>query len=91
MAANRGLYGQAEGNEKRSQTEWLSDRMDENHLVEGEWLGRMINCAKDGNMKGMALVRDQMRAAYIRGKVPPNLAQERADSCLRQAGIHLKV
>jgi len=87
----RGLYGQNEGNESRNGTAVMEDKLAENELVEGEWLNPMRKAAKGGRMKELARLRDGMKAAYVKGGVPADLAQERADSCLRQALIHLRV
>lgn len=89
--ANRGLYGQDEGNGTRNATEQFGDRLDENWLVEGEWLTPMIEAAKKGKLQEMGRLRDKMKTVYIDGGVPPVLAQDRADSVLRQAMGKLKI
>ena len=88
---SRGLYGQNEGNEQRSQNEWMDDRIHENWLVEGEWLKPMIAAAEQGNLKEMGRLRDAMKRTYIKGGVKSELAQDRADSTLRQAMGRLRI
>jgi hypothetical protein len=88
---NRGLYGQCEGNETRGTAAVLEDRMADNLIAEGEWMKRMNAAAKKGDMKLLASIRDEMKEWGMKGGVPQALAQERADSVLRQALIHLRV
>jgi hypothetical protein len=88
---NRGLYGQSEGNEKRIDSAVLSDLLMANEIAEGDYLRPMEKLATKGDLKGMAKLRDNMRNAYIIGKVPANLAQDRADTVLRQAMRLLKI
>lgn len=88
---NRGLYGQTEGNESRSNNAVMEDRLSENFIAEGEWMVAMNNAAKDGDMKEMGRLRDAMKAWGVKGGVCPAKAQERADSVLRQASIYLKL
>ena len=88
--ANRGLYGCAEGNEVRGKGEKWDDHLNENRIAEGEWLNSMIRAAKEGDLKELTRLRNAMRTRYIQGKVNPTLAQERADSNLRQAMNHFK-
>lgn len=88
---NRGLYGQSEGNESRSNSAVMEERLSENYLAEGRWMDAMNEAAKDGDMKEMGRLRDAMKTWGIKGGVAPALAQERADSVLRQASIYLKL
>jgi hypothetical protein len=87
----RGLYGQNEGNESRSTSAVLTERLRDNEICEGEWLAPMQEAAKNGNMKRLARLREDMKTSYVQGGVPAILAQERADSLLRQALIYLRV
>jgi hypothetical protein len=88
---NRGLYGQAEGNETRNANAVLEDHLRANEIAEGEYIAPMEKFAKQGNMKAMAKLRDTMKANYIRAGVPAHLAQQRADSVLSSACRFLKV
>lgn len=89
---NRGMYGQAEGNENRSTSAVLEDRMLENEMIEGEWLNPMRAAAKKGNVQELGRLRNAMVKSYTNLGVPAAKAQERADSCLRQAmaGMRLR-
>jgi hypothetical protein len=88
---NRGLYGQAEGNEKRNNTDVFADHLRANEIAEGEWLAQMEKHAKKGDMQGMAVLRDRMKTVYVRAGVPAALAQQRADTVLSQGSRFLKV
>jgi hypothetical protein len=87
----RGLYNQNEGNETRSSQHVFEDYLRDNEICEGEWVDRMIKFAKLGDMDSLVKVRNEMKEWGIRGGVSRCLSQERADSCLRQALIHLKL
>lgn len=87
----RGLYGQNEGNEQRQQGEWIVDKIDENWLVEGEWLKPMMAAAVMGNLQEMGRLRDKMKKVYVEGGVDPDKAQDRADTVLRQAMGKLRI
>lgn len=89
--ANRGLYGQAEGNEKRCQLENFTDHLRENEIAEGEWLDRMVAAAVKGDLAKMARLRDEMKLQAINGGADPVMAQERADTVLRQAMGKLRI
>ena len=88
---NTGLYGQDEGNGKRSASLVLSDHLRANQIAEGEYLTKMVSLAKKKNFKAMGELRNEMRNSYIQQGVPSNLAQERADSVLRQGMSQVKL
>jgi hypothetical protein len=81
---NRGLYGQAEGNEKRDNGAVLADHLRANEIAEGDYLKPMESFAKRGDMVGMANLRDKMKRDYVAAGVSPILAQQRADTVLSQ-------
>jgi hypothetical protein len=87
----RGLYGQTEGHESRNLNEWIEDRIHENDIAEGEWKDAMIAAALKGNLKEMSRLRDAMKSSYIKGGVPADLAQDRADANLRIAMGRLRL
>lgn len=91
MTTNRGLYGQAEGNETRNANAVFADHLRANEIAEGDYLAPMERFAKQGNMVAMAKLRDTMKANYIRAGVHPTLAQQRADTVLSQGARFLKV
>lgn len=88
---NRGLYGQAEGNERRTTNAVFSDHLRANEIAENDYLTPMEKMAKKGDLKGMAALRDLMRTNYIRAGVPATLAQQRADAVLSQGSRLLKL
>ncbi len=90
-ATGRGLYGQNEGNESRSTAEWVEDRIHENWIAEGDWLKPMIAAAEEGNMQEMERLRNKMKEVYVEGGVEASVAQERADTVLRQAMGRLRI
>jgi len=81
--AYKGIYGQAQGNEHRTGQEVFHDHCLDNTICEGAWRDKMIKAAKQGNLKEIATIRDEMKEA--------GYAQERCDSNLRQAMNHLKI
>lgn len=91
MSKNRGLYGQQEGNETRSQQEVFADRLQDNQLCEGDYLRPMISRAKQGAMDEIARLREKMIKEYISGGVSREQAQKRADSCMSQAMYYLRL
>lgn len=80
--SNRGIYGQAEGNEEG---EVIGDLLRAAEIAEGDWVKEQEKLAKRGDMKGMAALRDRMKYEFINGGVKADMAQERADTVLRQA------
>ena len=89
--ANRGVYGQAEGNEARSATMVFTDHLRDNEICEGEWLAPMKRAAKQGDLREMGRLRDAMKRVYVKYGVPALLAQDRADSVLRQGMASLRI
>lgn len=88
---NRGMYGQAEGNETRDNNAVFTDHLRANEIAEGDYLKPMEDFAKNGDMKGMARLRDKMKRDYIAAGVHPVLAQSRADTVLSQGTRFLKL
>lgn len=85
----RGLYGQSEGNESRQSN--LDELNADNMICEGDYLKPMIAAAKKKDMVKLAEIRNNMVNDYVKQGVPRHKAQERADSCLRQAMIHMRI
>jgi hypothetical protein len=88
---NRGLYGQSEGNERRDNGAVFADHLAANTIAEGDYLAPMERLAKQGDMVGMARLRDKMRNSYIAAGVPAALAQQRADVVLSQGTRFLRL
>jgi hypothetical protein len=88
---NRGLYGQAEGNESRDNGAVFADHLRANEIAEGDYLAPMEALAKMGDMAGMARLRDKMKRNYIAAGVPAALAQSRADTVLSQGTRFLRL
>lgn len=87
----RGIYGQCEGDEARSNSQKWEDHLHANEICEGALEAKMVEFAKRGYMTGMARLREEIKTSFIQGGVIPWLAQERADSILRRASIHLRI
>ena len=84
----RGLYGQSEGNERRSPQEAFEEILHDNQLCEGDWLKRMIAQAKGNDFKTLNWIYEQMISTFVQGGVAKDSAKKRADSCLAQAMNH---
>lgn len=59
----RGLYGQAEGNEKRGSFEQFGDRLDENQLVEGEHVAALRKLVADLKWGAVTRYTERLRSA----------------------------
>lgn len=88
---SRGLYGQNEGNESRSQANVFTDICLDNELVEGEWERPMVAAAKKGQLSEIARLREAMKAQAVKAGCSREDAQKRADSCMNRALRFLKV
>ena len=91
MAKNRGLYGQDEGNGRRQADQVFTDRLTDNQIAEGDYMRKMFAAAGRRDFRGMEALRNDMRESYINQGVDPALAQERADSVLRQGMSRVKL
>lgn len=81
--AYRGMYGQAEGNEHRQDSAFLTERLIENDLVEGQHVTALHNMVKSHNWSAVnCKVKELLQAGF---------KQSRIDSMLTRAqhGVRL--
>lgn len=57
----RGLYGQAEGNERRSNFEQFGDRLADNQIVEGTHVATMRRMVGEGKLGDVAKYLDRLK------------------------------
>jgi hypothetical protein len=81
---SRGIYGQNEGNETRANAEVVDDLKRAAEIAEGDWVKAMEKLGRASDFQGMAALRDRMKYEFINGGVRADMAQERADTVLRQ-------
>lgn len=80
---NRGLYGQAEGNESRSQMAQMEERIADNQLIEGPHIASLRRMVKEKDWRNFT--------AKIQNLTQLGFSQSRIDSMTRSATAGVKL